>query len=112
MASESETRGVVRTSRRAPPERIDALLAAGMPTEEVAELLGLNHAYVLERAKMVRLDATGQSTDVTTPQFARDAGHLAAVWSEGGFPSIDPATRTLVNGRGFAWSRPGYNAAA
>lgn len=64
----------------------------GFSAADVAGRLGLQTSYVLERAKMVRLDIHGESVDCTTPKFAHDEMFCALVMQHGGYPVIDFAT--------------------
>lgn len=91
-------------SRRHPPARIDELLRGGETPGSIAGRLNLQVSYVLERAKLVRLDDTGQSVDVTVPQFARNREHCAAVMAFDGYPAIDMRRGRLVNASGRPWA--------
>lgn len=101
MVSESEEDRVA-LPRSLRPLRIDHLLRSGLTEAETARRLGIKVSYVMERAKMVRLDAAGHSTDVTSPKFARHDEHVAAVRKGGGY-----TTMCLISGRGFRALRSG-----
>ena len=94
-----------RVHRRADPARVDALLRDGLKPADIAAMLLLQVSYVLERAKLVRLDATGQSVDVTSSRFARHDAHVAAILSEGGYPVCVAGAGGLRDAAGRPWRR-------
>jgi hypothetical protein len=87
---------------RGGPNDVDDLLRNGVPMRDIAQRLGLQLGYIQWRAKQLRSEQRGYDTDITTPRFANDDDHQAAVMALGGYPT-STLDRGVVGPDGLPW---------